>query len=74
MSILKYGASENGFILYTYYFGWAFVCLLFKFFESVLKKWPKIKNTIYSLVIATMCIINFYGIYQIIEFGMQYYK
>ncbi len=73
LPVLGYGAYENGFILYTYYFGWSFACLLFKFFESVLKKWPKIKNTIYALAIVTMCIINFYGIYQIIEFGMQRY-
>lgn len=71
--IVGYGASENGFILYSYYFSWAFVCLIFKLFELLLKKWPKIKNTIYTVAIIPMAIINFYGIYQLIIFGMQYY-
>lgn len=71
--IFGYGAFENGFILYTYYFSWAFVCLLFKFFETVLQKWPKVKNTIYVLAIIPVAVINFYGIYQLIEFGLQYY-
>lgn len=74
LPVLGYGAYENGFILYTYYFSWAFVCLIFKFVEKLLSKWPKIKNTIYALAIIPMAIINFYGIYQIIVFGMQYYK
>ena len=71
--IFGYGAFENGFILYAYYFSWAFVCLLFKFFETVLQKWPKVKNTIYVLAIIPVAVINFYGIYQLIEFGLQYY-
>lgn len=73
LAIFGYGAFENGFILYTYYFAWAFVCLLFKFFETVLQKWPKVKNTIYALAIIPVAVINFYGIYQLIEFGLQYY-
>lgn len=71
--IVGYGAKENGFLLYSYYFSWAFVCLLFKLFETLLKKWPKIKNTIYTLAIIPISLINFYGIYQLIIFGMQYY-
>lgn len=71
--IVGYGASENGFILYSYYFSWAFVCLIFRLFELLLKKWPKIKNTIYTVAIIPMAIINFYGIYQLIIFGIQYY-
>lgn len=74
LPILGYGAYEDGFILYTYYFSWAFVCLIFKLVEKLLSKWPKIKNTFYTLTIIPMTIINFYGIYQLIEFGMQYYK
>ena len=74
LPILRYGAYENGFILYTYYFSWAFVCLLFKFFESIFKKLPKIKNILYTFAIIIIGTVNFYGIYQIIEFGIQYYK
>ena len=47
--------------------------LLFNLFETVLQKWPKVKNTIYALAIIPVAVINFYGIYQLIEFGLQYY-
>lgn len=73
LPIIGYGADENGFILYSYYFSWAFVCLIFKLFESLFKDHTRIKNILYALLILPTAIINFYGIYQLIEFGIQYY-
>lgn len=73
LPIIGYGADENGFILYSYYFSWAFVCLIFKLFESLFKDHYRIKNVLYALLILPIAIINFYGIYQLIEFGIQYY-
>lgn len=73
LPIIGYGADENGFILYSYYFSWAFVCLIFKLFESLFKDHTRIKNILYALLIIPIAIINFYGIYQLIEFGIQYY-
>lgn len=73
LPIIGYGSNENGFILYSYYFSWAFVCLVFKLFEALFRKLPKIKNVIYALSIIPISIVNFYAIYQLIIFGMQYY-
>lgn len=73
LPIIGYGADENGFILYSYYFSWAFVCLIFKLFETLFKNHSKIKNVVYTLSIIPIAIINFYGIYQLIEFGIQYF-
>ena len=74
LAIMGWGAPENGFILYTFYFGWAFICLVYKAIEKILRNVPKIRNTLYILLIISMIIINFYGIYQIIQFGMKYYS
>ena len=71
---LGWGADENGMILYTFYFGWAFLCLIFKLIEKLLGKYHKLKYTIYTLGIASLLTINLYGIYQVILFGIQYFK
>lgn len=73
LAIIGYGASENGFILYSYYFSWAFICLLFKLFEILLSKSSNIKNAIYVVAIVPLAIINLYGIYELVMFGLQYY-
>lgn len=72
--LIGWGTSENGLILYTFYFSWAFICLIFKLIEKLLHKHKKIKATIYSMGILSMLLINFYGIYQTILFGIQYFK
>lgn len=74
LAIIGWGVPENGLILYTFYFGWAFICLLYKSIQSLLKKYTKLQNIPIILAIISMTIYNFYGIYQIIEFGMKYYS
>lgn len=72
--VLSWGLVENGLILYTFYFSWAFICLIFKFFEKALQKFSKIKYTVYTILTTSMTFINLYGIYQVILFGIQYFK
>ncbi len=71
---LNYGVDENGLILYSFYFSWAFVCLIIKLIESLLKNYKKIKYTVYTVAIMSLCIVNLYGVYQLIQFGIQYYR
>lgn len=73
LPIIGYGSGENGFLLYSYYFSWAFICLIFKLFEFIFKNHTKLKNTLCTLLIIPVAIINFYGIYQLIIFGIQNY-
>lgn len=72
--IIGWGMPENGLMLYTFYFSWAFICLIFKFIEKLFIKFPKIKNCIYSLLILGITPINLYGILQLILFGIKYYN
>ena len=74
LAITGWGVPENGLILYTFYFGWAFICLVYKAIQSLLKKYTKLQNIPIIIAIIPMIICNFYGIYQIIEFGMRYYS
>jgi len=70
---LGWGTAENGLILYTLYFSWAFVCLLFKLAHSLLHKHPNLKKAAYVTAFLPMLAINLYGIVQVIQFGMYYY-
>lgn len=72
--IIGWGMPENGLMLYTFYFSWAFICLIFKFLEKLLNKFSKTKNCIYSLLILGITPINLYGILQLILFGIKYYN
>lgn len=69
--LLGWGTNENGLILYTFYFGWAFICLAFQLFEKILKNKIKLKNIILSVGLLGMAGINIYGIYQTILFGIK---
>lgn len=69
--LLGWGTNENGLILYTFYFGWAFLCLGFQLFEKILKNKTKLKNIILSIGILGMAGVNIYGIYQTILFGIK---
>lgn len=72
--IMGWGTSENGLILYTFYFSWAFISLIYKFFEKIFSKHRKIKNTIYIVLLIFMITVNLYGIYEIIQFGLNFYR
>lgn len=71
---MGWGIKENGLILYTFYFSWAFICLIYKFFEKILHKFENTKNTLYALIIMSMLTINLLGIYEIIQFGIKYFR
>ena len=69
--LLGYGTRENGLILYSLYFSWAFVSLVFLFFNKILKNHKKVLISLYSLMIISMLIINANGLIDLIKFGIQ---
>lgn len=72
--LMGWGAAENGLILYTFYFSWAFICLIWKFINKVLEKWPKIRNITSIALLVPIIYINLYGTYKLILFGTQFFK
>ena len=74
LGVMGWGAAEDGLILYTFYFAWAFICLMFKGIERMLSKVPKIRNSVYSLAIATIIVVNVNIMVQIVQFGIKYYS
>lgn len=68
-----WGTAENGLILYTLYFSWAFLALVYMAIEKICSRIQPLKFFLYILIIAILAIINLPGIGRIISFGRQYY-
>jgi len=73
MCVVGWGTSENGLILYSIYFSWAYVCLAFMAIERLFSKIPKIKYSLLVTIVVIMMFINIIGVYELIQFGLRYY-
>lgn len=73
--LLGWGTQENGLILYTLYFGWAFFVLLFQLIDKI----QNALNIRFLLPLFTICmtvtllIINIPAIIEMLKFAITYY-
>ncbi len=73
--VIGWGTKENGLILYTLYFGWAFLILLFQLLEKIESK---LKVQFIFPVISVCCtsvlaVINISEITRLINFAITYF-
>lgn len=73
LCLFGWGTMENGLVLYSLYFSWAYVSLLILLVQKLLAKWKRARYTVYSISIGLLAIINIPAIYDVICFGIQYY-
>ena len=73
--ILGWGTTENGLILYSLYFGWAYFVLLFQLIEAVENKLKtKVLVPIFSVcAVAVLLWVNIPGICELLNFAVSYY-
>ncbi len=73
--IVGWGAAENGLILYSLYFGWAFFVLIYKLFSAVFERLglTKLLPYFYMAAAAVMLVINVPEILRMISFAAEYY-
>ncbi|MBQ9011147.1 MAG: hypothetical protein IJ093_00665, partial [Bacilli bacterium] len=70
--VLGWGTAENGLVLYSLYFAWAYLILYFLFFKTIFKK--KIIFKICIIVsCAIMLIFNINEFLKILKFALIYY-
>ena len=74
LGVVGWGAKENGMVLYSLYFGWAFVSLLVLLVNKIPKKLITIKYVIYSAALLVLLFFNIQGIVEILKFGITYFK
>ena len=75
LCIAGWGSPENGMILYSLYFGWAYIVLLFQLIHWCSKKlrFKYLTPIISSIAIITIAIINYQGIRDLLSFALTYY-
>lgn len=73
--VLGWGTQENGLILYSLYFGWAFLVLLFQLVEKIESKLNlKFLLPIVSIGCAvTLAVVNIPAILDMVNFAITYY-
>lgn len=72
LGILGWGAAENAMILYSLYFGWAFLVLLYQLVKWICSK-IKFKYSLYIvtvLLIVLLVIFNIQGAKDLLEFAI----
>lgn len=73
--ILGWGTIENGLILYSLYFGWAFFVLIFQLVEKIENK-LKVKFLIPAFsaaCVAALGVINIPAIIEMLKFAVKYF-
>jgi len=73
LCLVGWGTSENGLVLYTLYFSWAFVSLIVLLVRRVFEKFYALRCAVLSAGALAMLVLNVQGISEIVRFGLQYY-
>lgn len=72
LCVIGWGTQENGLILYSLYFSWAYFVLIYLFIDKIIKN-NKIKYFIYIVIMLVLLAINIPGFMNVIKFGIEYY-
>lgn len=72
LCMVGWGTAENGLILYSLYFSWAFIILLYLLIDKIIKN-SKIKILIVIFICLLLCIKNIPEYINIVEFVIEYY-
>lgn len=75
LCVLGWGTAENGLILYTLYYGFAYWILVYGFFDKVLEKF---KNCIWRygmwmIAVIALVVLNGIGILRLLIYARTYY-
>ena len=71
LCVIGWGTQENGLILYSLYFFWAYISLIYLLIDKIKNK--RIRVLIYSLLILIMLIFNLREFFNIFNFAIKYY-
>lgn len=73
LALVGWGSAENGMILYTLYFGWAFCSLVIMLINKI-PKYITVKRALMLTLIVAFAVCNLYGIFEIIKMGASVYS
>ena len=71
--MVGWGSKENGMVLYSLYFGWAFISLIIGLITAIPKKLSPLRITLFSLFLIPLLYFNTRGLIAILDFATKYY-
>ena len=73
LGLAGWGAAENGMILYSLYFSWALLALIFAGLTKAMAKHPFIRFAIAAAIFVVTAALNIRELREMIHFGLFYY-
>jgi len=73
LCLLGWGTAENGLVLYSLYFAWAYLGLIAMLIEKLFARVPAVKYVIYAAVITALLAVNLPAMLELIRFGAETY-
>lgn len=73
LCVVGWGTSENGLVLYTLYFAWAFVSLILLLVNRLFRRRKALRYGVLAAGILALAYANAGGIAEIVRFGLRYY-
>ena len=73
LCVVGWGTSENALVLYSLYFGWAFVSLIVMLITRVLEKWRAAQIGVLAASALALLVVNAQSIAALVRFGLENY-
>lgn len=73
LGIVGWGTIDNGLMLYSLYFGWAFVAMIFQFLNRLLRQVRPVKLTVLMILILGVGVYNVYALHEVLVFATQFF-
>lgn len=73
LGIVGWGTIDNGLMLYSLYFSWAYVAMCFQFVDHVLSRLRPAKLTVLGLIFVVTAIVNFAALKEVLLFAAQFF-
>lgn len=73
LGVIGWGTIDNGLMLYTLYFGWAYVAMCFQFVDRVLSWDLGIKMAVMVGLIAVILMMNVLALRDVLVFATQFF-
>ncbi len=73
LGLMGWGTIDNGLMLYSLYFGWAFVAMVFRFIDWLFNRLRPFKLAVLMGLTLLLGICNVYALREVLVFGTQFF-
>ncbi|MDD6023850.1 MAG: hypothetical protein PUC06_06405 [Oscillospiraceae bacterium] len=73
LGIVGWGTIDNGLMLYTLYFGWAYTTMVFQLVVQIFDRVPAVKILVLGLLILVLTLVNINALKEVILFGTEFF-